>query len=365
MGNEHEEHTKLVEMQLGLTMLIHQKVLEDEYNPDAYLDDYLDKIVISGEEGTKHALLNEYLYVLFPIESDHINTMTLVIFAKLMDIDFSDVLDLVAMHPTKHSTTGLSKIRKELQGVNKKVFTDVVMDYIEMMKEAGMPLINEEHLIATKDRYSTLAEFWHIYGAMANLVDKGANYDANESALKRFREKLSSLAEGIEYENFEDFKQKLEVIKEQYFASKAVVAESVDKGANYDANESALKRFNAHRAGDANESALKRFREKISDDKNVLYPLLAYLYSQWANDRDFFENFKLSLLHTDGFNGVEAEYFDTVGYSGLMYAKKVLENPRWAEHGFNLYKNRKEDWNEFKESKLDSLDDFIKNKYFT
>jgi hypothetical protein len=43
------------------------------------------------------------------------------------------------------------------------------------------------------------------------------------------KEKLSSLAEGIEYENFEDFKQKLEVIKEQYFASKAVVAESVDE----------------------------------------------------------------------------------------------------------------------------------------
>lgn len=319
------DFTPKEEMQMGLVMLIHQKVIEDAYNPDdysdsggefhndspanphsknfrpdvsdlnpnAYLDDYLNHIVESGEEGTKHALLNEYLYVLFPIESDYINTMTLVIFANLMDIEFSDVLDLVAMHPTKPSTKGFSKLSKELQGVNKKILTDVIMDYIQMMKDAGMPSINEDHIIAMKDKgLTTLAEFWHIYGTMANLVDEGATYNANESALKRFR-------------------------------------------------------------------------EKISDDKNVLYPLLAYLYSQWANDKDFMESFKLSLRHTDGFNGVEAEYFDNVGYSGLMYAKKVLENPRWAEHGFNLYKNRKEDWNEFKDSNFDSLDDFIKNKYFT
>jgi hypothetical protein len=319
------DFTPKEEMQLGLTMLIHQKVIEDAYNPDdysdsggefhndstanphsidfqphaedldlnAYLDDYLGQIVLSAEEGNKYALLNEYLYVLFPIESDHINTMTLVIFAKLMDIDFSDVMDLVAMHPSKPSTTGLSKLRKELQGVNKKILTDVIMDYIQMMKDAGMPSINEDHIIAMKDKgLTTLAEFWHIYGAMAKLVDEDTNYDANESALKRFR-------------------------------------------------------------------------EKISDDKNVLYPLLAYLYSQWANDKDFMESFKLSLRQTDGFNGLEAEYFDNVGYSGLMYAKKVLENPRWAEHGFNLYKNRKEDWNEFMDSNFDSLDDFIKNKYFT
>jgi hypothetical protein len=319
------DFTPKEEMQLGLTMLIHQKVIEDAYNPDdysdsggefhndstanphsidfqphaedldlnAYLDDYLGQIVLSAEEGNKYALLNEYLYVLFPIESDHINTMTLVIFAKLMDIDFSDVMDLVAMHPSKPSTTGLSKLRKELQGVNKKILTDVIMDYIQMMKDAGMPSINEDHIIAMKDKgLTTLAEFWHIYGAMAKLVDEDTNYDANESALKRFR-------------------------------------------------------------------------EKISDDKNVLYPLLAYLYSQWANDKGFMESFKLSLRQTDGFNGLEAEYFDNVGYSGLMYAKKVLENPRWAEHGFNLYKNRKEDWNEFMDSNFDSLDDFIKNKYFT
>ena len=44
------------------------------------------------------------------------------------------------------------------------------------------------------------------------------------------KEKLFALAEGIEYENFEDFEQKLNVIKEQYFASnKSVIAEEVDE----------------------------------------------------------------------------------------------------------------------------------------
>ena len=142
--------------------------ISDTY-PARLCDDDLDGKDIS------YALLNEYLYTTFPHDSDHIKAMTFVIFSRLMKIDFSDVLDLVAMHPTKHSTTGLSKLRNELQGVNKKVFTDVVMDYIAMMKEAGMPSINEEHLIATKDRYSTLAEFWHIYGAMAFLLEDASN----------------------------------------------------------------------------------------------------------------------------------------------------------------------------------------------
>ena len=275
----------------------------EAFIPDAFIDDYELALIRDGEDNKAYGLLNEYLYMSFPYESDYIKTMTLVIFADFMQIDFSDVLDLVAMHPTKPSTTGFSKLSKELQGVNKKILTDVIMDYIQMMKEAGMPSINEDHIIAMKDKgMTTLAEFWHIYGTMANLLD-------GTSDSYYFR--LSEMA-------------------------------------------------NAN----VNRSALKRFKEKISDDKNVLYPLLAYLYSQWANDKDWKQQTNRIQNAIPG-SGGEHEFFNDLGYSGLMYAQDNLEHYRWKDNGYHLYKNRKEDWNEFKDSDFESLDNFIKNKYFT
>ena len=41
------------------------------------------------------------------------------------------------------------------------------------------------------------------------------------------QEKLQSMAEGIEYDNLDDFEKKLDVIKETYFASKSIVTEEV------------------------------------------------------------------------------------------------------------------------------------------
>ena len=271
--------------------------------PEAWIDEYELAVIGETEEGKGYALLNEYLYIIFPTESDHIKTMTLVIFAKLMDIDFSDVLDLVAMHPTKPSTTGFSKLSKELQGVNKKVFTDVVMDYIAMMKEVKMPSINEDHIIAMKDKgMTTLAEFWHIYGAMAFLVDGDDDY---------------------------------------------------------------------MRMGDmdnttAHEMALKRFENNISNDKNVLYPLLAYLYGEWAEDKDWLEQEREIQDHIPSQYGIhEFEYFNDLGYEGMMYAQNCLENTYRRDDAYHLYKNRKEDWNEFQKSTFDTVEEFIKNKYFT
>ena len=40
------------------------------------------------------------------------------------------------------------------------------------------------------------------------------------------KEKLASLAEGVEFENEEDFRKKVETIKESYFTRKAEIAES-------------------------------------------------------------------------------------------------------------------------------------------
>ena len=274
----------------------------EPYNPIAWIDDYCDKYLQDEHAGKdiSYALLNEYLYTTFPNDSAHIKTLTLVIFSRLMKIDFSDVLDLVAMHPTKHSTTGLSKLRNELQGVKKKVFADVVMDYIAMMKEAGMPSINEEHLIATKDRYSTLAEFWHIYGAMAFLVHE----------------------------------------------------------------EDDAQRFPGEENLNANYIAIERFKAKVSDDLNVLYPLLTYLYSQWAEDENWLKATK-EIQDNIPYRDLDAPFMERLGYPGLMYARDKLEpfTKRNKEPG--AYQNREADWNEFIESKAEDLNTFIKNKYFT
>jgi len=288
----------------------------EAYNPIAWVDNYNGEFLSDIIEFRTTLnpdddyipglhLLHEYLYLNFPYDSEHIKTLTLLNYSKFMEIDFSDVLDLVAMHPSKPSTTGLSKLRSELQGVNKKVFTDVVMDYIAMMKEMGMPSINETHIIGTKDKgLTTLAEFWHIYGAMAFLVDG---------------------------KDEEDFRLG-------------------DDMAN----------------ANANHSALKRFREKISDDKNVLYPLLAYLYSQWANDKDWLEQDR-EIQNAIPRIGYEHEFMNDLGYGGMMFAKDNLETAREYEGTYKANKNRQADWNEFNDTDNDIVDFcvFIQKKYYT
>ncbi len=49
--------------------------------------------------------------------------------------------------------------------------------------------------------------------------------DTSESLTVTQQEKLQSMAEGIEYDNLEDFAKKLDIIKETYFASKSVITE--------------------------------------------------------------------------------------------------------------------------------------------
>jgi hypothetical protein len=271
----------------------------EPYNPLTWVEDYQD--VTYQLDNMEYFLLHEYLYIQYPHDSEHIRTLTFVHFAKLMDIDFSDVLDLVAMHPSKPSTTGLSKLQKELLGVNKKVFTDIIMDYIELLKEAGMPSINEDHIIAMKDKgMITIAEFWHIYGTMALLVN-GGEFDHEQPH------------------------------------------------------------------NNANEQAMIRFTSKISDDKTVLYPLLTYLYQEWANDKEWLKQDQEEEQNYSMFDQSEAEVQSELGYAGIMYAKRKLEpwRRRQEEEQYNLNIERQKDWQEFTESEQDDLNAFIKNKYYT
>lgn len=271
----------------------------EAFNPISWVNDYRDAIY--ELDNIEYFLLHEYLYIQYPHDSKHIRTLTFVHFAKLMDIDFSDVLDLVAMHPSKPSTTGLSKLQKELQGVNKKILTDMIMDYIQMMKDAGMPSINEDHIIAMKDKgMTTLAEFWHIYGTMSFLVDGG------------------------------EF-------------------------------------FHEQPHNNANEQALIRFTSKISSDYTVLYPLLTYLYSEWANNKDWLKQDQEEQDSYSMFNHDDAVIESELGYAGMMYAKRKLEpwRRRQEDEQYNLNIDRQKDWQEFKESKQDDLNAFIKNKYYT
>ena len=49
--------------------------------------------------------------------------------------------------------------------------------------------------------------------------------DAATGLAETQKEKLASLAEGVEFENEEDFRNKIETIKESYFTRKAEIAE--------------------------------------------------------------------------------------------------------------------------------------------
>ena len=124
---------------------------------------------------------------------------------------------------------------------------------------------------------------------------------------------------------------------------------------------------------EAHKQALSRFKEKITDDKTVLYPLLANLYQHWAEDEGWRKQQDANerMWSPSHFEDILA----STGYAGLMYAKEQLEP--WRIHDpmtefASMNPNRKKDWHEFVESnglfgetKGEALNSFIKNKYFT
>jgi hypothetical protein len=54
-------------------------------------------------------------------------------------------------------------------------------------------------------------------------------YECATGLAETQKEKLASLAEGVEFENEEDFRKKVETIKESYFTRKAEIAESASE----------------------------------------------------------------------------------------------------------------------------------------
>lgn len=72
-----------------------------------------------------------------------------------------------------------------------------------------------------------------------NLSKEKTLRDFSEGLTVIQQEKLQTMAEGIEYDSLEDFEQKLNVIKETYFASKSVITEEVDEEPLDEAEEKA------------------------------------------------------------------------------------------------------------------------------
>ena len=280
--------------------------IEPEYKP--WLWDYRRAVVNVETEGDEidaeclsWMLMHEYGYFM-ENDSNHMKAFTLHAFATSMGLEFSDLLDVFALHPSKPSIKGLSKLTDEFQGIEKQVKADMVRDYIAMQKEAYFPLINEDNILTanSKGYLGSIAEFWHTYGALA--------YTLSENEVSEIRPPTFFLA------------------------------------------------------------GLERFKENISDDENILYPLVTYLYNKMADNKDFRDEWE---GYFDEYNETltadpSLKVYSEVGYSALVFADAVIR-PLYGRRGgvTSTYENREADFKEFLESDAENIGKFIRKKYYS
>ena len=273
--------------------------VEPEYKPWLY-DGYVNEM-FNDTKTLGYVLLHEYGHMM-EHEREHMKAFTIQAFAKALDLDFQDICDVLAKHPQKPKTTGLSKLTKEFQGVSKQIKRDMVLDYIEMQKELGFPLVNEDKILEAENRgyLGNIEEFWYTYGALACVVN--GESDANElsalchyHALIRFSQKISS-----------DMKLLYPLLAHL---------------------------FNAW-----------------ADNKEFL--------DEWRNELGEFD----SSFRSDGTHST----FSDLGFEALMWADSQLNPlwSRQVDN-ISFNDSREKDYLEFKESAAESLGAFIRDKYYT
>lgn len=123
-----------------------------------------------------HLIFHEYLFLIYPDQSDCMRAVYFMMFNELLNKEDIDLVELASLHPSKPNTNNLIKhIKKNkftFQGAPKNVQQELIDDYIAMMKEARLPIIDEEKIHHMVTKGSSISQFWHIYGAMAFLLSR-------------------------------------------------------------------------------------------------------------------------------------------------------------------------------------------------
>jgi hypothetical protein len=106
-----------------------------------------------------------------------------------------------------------------LKGLFEENFVDLPEEKIDLAAEQ---IERAEKLEA--DLNEAVASKIELQNDIDSLLKSAYVAEQSESLTVTQKEKLSALAEGIEYDSLDDFQAKLDVIKTQYFASKSVTA---------------------------------------------------------------------------------------------------------------------------------------------
>jgi hypothetical protein len=272
--------------------------VEPEYKP--WLDGGYVKEMFKDIKTLGYVLLHEYGHMM-EHERDHMKAFTIQAFAKAVNLDFQDICEVLSKHPNKPKTAGLSKLTKEFQGVSKQVKRDMVLDYIEMQKELGFPLVNEDKILEADNRgyLGNIEEFWFTYGAMACVVngeDGASEWGGlcHYSALIRFSQKISN-----------DMKLLYPLLAHL---------------------------FNAW-----------------ADNKEFL--------EDWRNELGEWDD----SIRSDGTHAT----FSDLGFEALMWADSQLNPLWAREDGKSFNDSREKDYLEFQESAAESLGAFIRDKYYS
>ena len=156
-------------------------------------------------EDVFYFLLDMYVSFYWHFDDNHLKLITLKSFAEFSErrmktpLSFNEIKSLIKKHWRKPSVTGLTEKNINLfPKTAGNYYKLVVEDYIAMMHELEIPVINEEKIHDIKNRGMAFQDFWWLYCSMAkNLETRHWRDDLFTIGLDRFMEKVDDNPETL------------------------------------------------------------------------------------------------------------------------------------------------------------------------
>ena len=176
--------------------------------PGQWDDSFRDAVAedVFGEakhEDVFYYLLNMYVSFYWHVDDEHLRLLTIKSFEGYSKqymktpLSFNEIKALIKKHWRKPSVTGLTEKNINLfPKTAGNYYKDMVEDYIAMMHELEIPVVNEEKIHDIKNRGMAFQDFWWLYCTMArNLETRHWKDDLFTIGLDRFKEKVGGTSD--------------------------------------------------------------------------------------------------------------------------------------------------------------------------
>ena len=156
-------------------------------------------------EDVFYHLLNMYVSLYWEVDDEHLRLLTIKSFEDYSQkyhktpLSFNEIKTLIKKHWRKPKVSGLTEKKVNLfPKTAGNYYKDMVEDYIAMMHELELPVVNEEKIHDIKNRGMAFQDFWWLYCTMAKALREPNQWyepDLFTIGLGRFKEKVGGTSD--------------------------------------------------------------------------------------------------------------------------------------------------------------------------